>query len=299
MKKGILLVIVATLLSAQAQDVVESGQHTQWGSLRYRVPPGQYTVMGELIQGDGVVGVPRVDNPSPQVVAEQVQRSVVEYTPSYTPPPPPPPGEVPNEGLILYDPLTGEPLAWFRDEAEARQYLSDRYFNELKSQDRLRPGQTGGLPHYYHCTSEGCQEVSWTAEGFKREDQNIAERALRIFLETVREVAQAIADFVQNVVQQVADFFARVFDWVQNAVDGIMANIGGGSDGGSGGGSSGGNGSGDNGSGSGSGSGSGDNGSGSGSGSGSGDNGSGSGSGSQDPPPSDDPPPPPGEGLTE
>jgi hypothetical protein len=52
----VLLVILATLLSAQAQDVVESGQHTQWGSLRYQVRPGQYTVIGELIEGGGVVG---------------------------------------------------------------------------------------------------------------------------------------------------------------------------------------------------------------------------------------------------
>jgi hypothetical protein len=55
-RKGLLLVILATLLSAQAQDVVESGQHTQWGSLRYQVRPGQYTVIGELIEGGGVVG---------------------------------------------------------------------------------------------------------------------------------------------------------------------------------------------------------------------------------------------------
>jgi len=202
-------------------EVVESGQHTQWGSLRYPVRPGQYTVIGELIQGGGVAGIPRVRNPNPQVVAERVEESTVRYRPSRREAP----EGATGEPLILYDPLTGEPLAYFNSEQEARYYLSDRYFNELRDQDRLREGSNGGLPHYRSCTDAGCQEVAWTAEGFRREDQYIAERALRDFVDTVRDVVEAIIDFVRDVVQAVVDFFAGLFDWVQNAAEDIVASI--------------------------------------------------------------------------
>jgi len=246
-RRRLLLVIVAALLSAQAEDggwnssqgggwnssgptedygvlgVIESGQHTQWGTLRYPVRPGQYTVIGELIEGGGVVGIPRVDNPNPQVVAEQAERSVVRYTPSRDPGRPPEGGS--GEPLILYDPVTREPLAYFNSEQEARYYLSDRYFNELRSQGHLREGSNGGLPHYAQCTSVDCQMVAWTAEGFRREDQYIAERALESFLDTVREVAQAIIDFVRDIVQAVVDFFADIFGWVREEAEDIMASI--------------------------------------------------------------------------
>jgi len=223
-RNKILLVIIAALLSAQAQDVVESGQHTQWDTLRYQVRPGQYTVIGELIEGGGVVGIPRVDNPNPQVVAERVQESTVRYTPSRDRGRPP--EGATGEPLILYDPdRPGEPLAYFNNEQEARYYLSDRYFNELRRQGHLREGSNGGLPHYPQCTSVDCQFIAWTAEGFKREDRYIAERALRNFVETVREVARAIADVVQSIVQAVVDFFAGVFGWMQNAAEDIVASI--------------------------------------------------------------------------
>ena len=224
MRNKILLVIVAALLSAQAIEVVESGEHTQWGTLRYPVRPGQYTVIGELIEGGGVVGIPQVRNPNPQVDAEQAERSVVRYTPSRDRGRPPEGGS--GDPLILYDPdRPGEPLAYFNNEDEARYYLGDRYFNELRSQGRLREGSNGGLPHYAQCTSVDCQMIAWTAEGFRIEDRNIAERALQGFLETVREVAQAIADFVRDIVQAVVEFFTGLFDWVNNAVNDIVASI--------------------------------------------------------------------------
>jgi len=224
------LVIIAALLSAQAQDVVESAQHTQWGTLRYQVRPGQYTVIGELIEGGGVVGIPQVDNPNPQVDAEQVRRSTVRYTPSRDRGRPP--EGATGEPLILYDPdRPGEPLAYFNNEQEARYYLSDRYFNELRRQGHLREGSNGGLPHYPQCTSVDCQFIAWTAEGFKMEDQRIAERALRNFVDTVREVARAIADVVQSIVQAVVDFFAGVFGWVRSEVNQITGNTNSGSGG--------------------------------------------------------------------
>ena len=252
MRNKILLVIVAALLSAQAQDggwysgedggwnsggptedydvvgvpqVVESGLHDQWGSLRYPVRPGQYTVIGELIEGGGVVGIPQVDNPNPQVDAEQVRRSTVRYTPSRDRGRPPEGGS--GDPLILYNPdRPGEPLAYFNSEQEARYHLSDRYFNELRGQGRIREGSNGGLPHYTQCSSVDCQMVAWTAEGFRIEDRNIAERVLQGFLDTVREVAQAIIDFVRDIVQAVVDFFAGLFgDWVRNAAEDIMASI--------------------------------------------------------------------------
>jgi len=247
-RNKILLVIVAALLSAQAQDggwnsgqdggwnsggptedygvmgVVESGQHTQWGTLRYPVRPGQYTVIGELIEGGGVVGIPQVRNPNPEVLAERVEESIVRYTPSRDRGRPPEGGS--GDPLILYDPVTGEPLAYFNSEQEARYHLSDRYFNELRGQGRIREGSNGGLPHYTQCSSVDCQMVAWTAEGFRIEDRNIAERVLQGFLETVREVAQAIADVVRDIVQAVVDFFAGLFgDWVRNAAEDIMASI--------------------------------------------------------------------------
>ena len=347
MRNKILSVIVAALLSAQAQDggwnsggptedygvmgVVESGQHTQWGSLRYPVRPGEYTVIGELIEGGGVVGIPQVRNPRPQVDAERVQESVVEYTPSRDPNRGPPEGAS-GAPLILLDPDTRQPLAYFNNEQEARYHLGDRLFNDLRSQDNIRVGDPGALPHYANCTSEDCREISMAAAEFRAQDRYIAERALEGFLETVREVAQAIADFVRDVVQAVVDFFAGLFDWVENAVAEITGDNNSGSGSGSGGGS--GSGSGDNGGGSGDGSGSGSGSGGSGGssgGSGGGDDengwgggwsggsggsgggsggsdggssggssgGSGGGSGSGSGSGGDDPPPPPGESLTE
>ena len=223
MRRRLLLVIVAALLSAQAQDVVESGQHTQWGSLRYQVRPGQYTVIGELIEGGGVVGIPRVDNPNPQVDAEQVRRSTVIYTPSRREAP----QGATGEPLILYDPLTREPLAYFNNEQEARYYLGDRFYNDLSSQGHLVVDSPGGLPHYSSCYSEDCREIRVAAEEFRAVERSNAERALEGFLETVREVAQAIADFVRDIVQAVVDFFAGLFgDWVQNAVNDIVADTG-------------------------------------------------------------------------
>jgi len=215
--------------SGQAQEVVESGQHTQWGSLRYRVVPGQYTVIGELIKGSGVVGVPRVDNPNPRVIAERTDGSTVEYTPSRSGPPPTPPERAPEEGaLILRDPLTGEPLAWFSNEAEARYHLTDRLFNDLMSQGHLQmSNSSGGLPHYTQCTSESCREISLSAEEFRKEDQRNAELALRNFVDTVGQVARAIADTVREIVQPVVDFFAKVFEWVENAVKKVVADAGG------------------------------------------------------------------------
>jgi len=204
------LVIIAALLSAQAQDVVESAQHTQWGTLRYQVRPGQYTVIGELIEGGGVVGIPQVDNPNPQVDAEQVRRSTVRYTPSRDRGRPPEGGS--GNPLILRDP-EGNPLAYFNNEQEARYYLGDRFYNDLRSQGHLREGSNGGLPHYAQCTSEDCREIRMAAEEFRAVERSNAERALEGFLETVREVAQAIADFVRDVVQAVVDFFAGIFGW--------------------------------------------------------------------------------------
>ena len=280
MRNKILLVIVAALLSAQAQDggwnsgqdggwnsggptedygvvgVVESGQHTQWGSLRYQVKPGQYTVIGELIEGGGVVGIPQVDNPNPQVDAEQVRRSTVRYTPSRREAPPSSsPGGGSSYPLILRD-AQGNPLAYFNDEWEARQYLSGSYVDELRRQGRLTGGDPRNLPHYSSCNSGECRAVASAAERFKQEERRRAEAALQGFLQAVREVAQAIADLVRSVVQPVVDLFARVFDWVQNAVNNVVASAG-------------------NGSGSGSGSGNGS----------SGSPGSGNGSGGQNPPP--------------
>lgn len=208
MRRRLLLVIVAALLSAQAQDVVESGQHTQWGSLRYQVRPGQYTVIGELIEGGGVVGIPRVDNPNPQVDAERVRESTVRYTPSRDRGRPPEGGS--GNPLVLRDP-DGNPVAYFNNEDEARHYLGDRFYNDLRSQGHLREGSNGGLPHYAQCTSEDCREIRMAAEEFRAVERSNAERALEGFLETVREVAQAIADFVRDVVQAVVDFFAGIF----------------------------------------------------------------------------------------
>jgi len=244
-RNKILLVIIAALLSAQAQDggwnsgqdggwnsggptedygvmgVVESGQHTQWGTLRYPVRPGQYTVIGELIEGGGVVGIPRVDNPNPQVDAEQVRRSTVIYTPSRREAP----QGATGEPLILRDPDTGEPLAYFNNEQEARYYLGDRFFNDLSSRGRLVADSPGGLPHYSSCTSEECREIRVAAEEFRAVERDNAERALQGFLETVREVAQAIADVVQSIVQAVVDFFAGIFGWVREEARDIMASI--------------------------------------------------------------------------
>jgi len=258
--RRLLSVIVAALLSAQAQDggwysgehgewgsgqhdpwgsggltedddvvgvpqVVESGQHTQWGSLRYPVRPGQYTVIGELIEGGGVVGIPRVDNPNPQVLAEQVRESIVRYTPSRDPGRPPEGGS--GEPLILRDPDTLRPLAYFNNEQEARYYLGDRFYNDLSSRGHLVVDSPGGLPHYSSCYSEDCREIRVAAEEFRAVERSNAERALEGFLETVREVAQAIADFVRDIVQAVVDFFAGLFgDWVQNAVNDIVADTG-------------------------------------------------------------------------
>ena len=310
MRKKLLLVIVAALLSAQAQDggwysgehnqwgsgqhggwnsggptedygvvggaVVESGQHNQWGSLRYRVVPGQYTVIGELIQGGDVVGIPRVDNPNPLVDAEQVRRSTVRYTPSRREAPPSSsPGGGSSYPLILRD-AQGNPLAYFNDEWEARQYLSGSYVDELRRQGRLTGGDPRNLPHYSSCNSGECRAVASAAERFKQEERRRAEAALQGFLQAVREVAQAIADLVRSVVQPVVDLFARVFDWVQNAVNNVVASAGNGSGSGSG---SGNGSSGSPGSGNGS---SGSPGSGNGS---SGSPGSGNGSGGQNPPP--------------
>ena len=221
MRNKILLVIIAALLSAQAQGVVESGQHTQWGTLRYQVRPGQYTVIGELIQGGGVVGIPRVDNPNPQVDAEQVRRSTVRYTPSRDRGRPPEGGS--GDPLILRDP-DGNPVAYFNDEQEARHYLGDRLFNQLNREGQLITGQHGNLPHYTQC-GEACREIASAAEEFRRYERYNAERALQGFLETVREVAQAIIDFVESIVQAVVDFFADIFGWVREEAEDIMASI--------------------------------------------------------------------------
>jgi hypothetical protein len=218
-RRRLLLVIVTTLLSAQAIEVVESGQHNQWGTLRYPVRPGQYTVIGELIEGGGVVGIPQVRNPNPQVVAEQVRSSEVIYTPSRREAP----EGAAGEPLILLDPLTREPLAYFNNEQEARYYLGDRYYNWLG--DSIIRGDNSSLPHYSSCYSEDCQNISLIAQLYKEEDRLIAENALRDFVETVREVAQAIVDFVLDIVQAVVDFFAGIFDWVQNAAEDIVASI--------------------------------------------------------------------------
>jgi len=218
------LVIIAALLSAQAQDVVESAQHTQWGTLRYPVRPGQYTVIGELIEGGGVVGIPQVRNPNPRVLAERVEESIVRYTPSRDRGRPPEGN--PERTLVLYDPdRPGQPLAYFNNEQEARYYLGDRFYNDLSSRGHLVVDSPGGLPHYSSCYSEDCREIRMAAEEFRAVERSNAERALEGFLETVREVAQAIIDFVRDIVQAVVDFFADIFGWVREEAEDIMASI--------------------------------------------------------------------------
>jgi hypothetical protein len=186
------------------------------------VRPGQYTVIGELIEGSGVVGIPQVRNPNPQVDAERVRESTVIYTPSRDRGRPPEGGS--GDPLILRDP-DGNPLAYFNDEWEARYYLGDRFFNDLSSRGHLVAGSPGGLPHYNSCYSEDCREIRVAAEEFRAVERDNAERALRDFVDTVREVAQAIIDFVRDIVQAVVDFFADVFGWVREEAEDIMASI--------------------------------------------------------------------------
>jgi phage-related protein len=63
------------------------------------------------------------------------------------------------------------------------------------------------------------------AEEFRAVERSNAERALRNFVETVREVARAIADVVQSIAQAVVDFFAGIFGWVREEARDIMASI--------------------------------------------------------------------------
>ena len=86
-------------------------------------------------------------------------------------------------------------------------------------------GDPSGLPHYAQCYSEDCREMSAAAQEFKSLERDNAERALEGFLETVREVAQAIIDFVLDIVQAVVDFFADIFGWVREEAEDIMASI--------------------------------------------------------------------------
>lgn len=185
-----------------------------WGTFEFpHMEPGAYTATADPIQSGGRMGAPRVNEARVQPAGWGTLR--IDYVPVNGPPKfPREPG---REYIYVINPDASPPVVGkFASREEAAYYLGWDVVYQLEEATISVNGQQVPVLGYQpsgsslaSAASSACNYLDCASVQQVRAQEAAEQWAS--FVETVREVVEAIADWVESVIDAIVDFFESLF----------------------------------------------------------------------------------------